>query len=45
MDSQVISISHTGINKHEGEDIGLHDTVLGARDCALTFINSAAREQ
>ncbi|OQC06040.1 MAG: hypothetical protein BWX80_01763 [Candidatus Hydrogenedentes bacterium ADurb.Bin101] len=26
------SLSYTGINKHEGEDIGLFDTVLSAKD-------------
>ncbi len=26
------SLSYTGINKHEGEDIGLYDTVLSAHD-------------
>lgn len=33
------SLSYTGINKHEGEDIGLYDTVLSARDYAATFEN------
>jgi hypothetical protein len=27
------SLSYTGINKHEGEDIGLYDTVLKAPEC------------
>ncbi|HBB17767.1 MAG TPA: hypothetical protein DCZ97_12520 [Syntrophus sp. (in: bacteria)] len=25
------SLSYTGINKHEGEDIGLYDTVLSTK--------------
>ena len=33
------SLSYTGINKHEGEDIGLYDTVLSANDYHLTFEN------
>ena len=36
------SLSYTGINKHEGEDIGLYDTVLSARDYQSTFMNIAA---
>ena len=36
------SLSYTGINKHEGEDIGLYDTVLSARDYQSTFMNVAA---
>jgi hypothetical protein len=27
------SLSYTGINKHEGEDVGLYDTVLKAPEC------------
>jgi hypothetical protein len=37
------SLSYTGINKHEGEDIGLYDTVLTARDYHATFENVAKR--
>ena len=37
------SLSYTGINKHEGEDIGLYDTVLSAKDYQSTFVNVAAR--
>ncbi len=33
------SLSYTGINKHEGEDIGLYDTVLTRRDYQATFVN------
>ncbi len=32
------SLSYTGINKHEGEDIGLYDTVI-TREDALVFEN------
>ena len=33
------SLSYTGINKHEGEDIGLYDTVLTRKDTAKVFEN------
>jgi len=33
------SLVYTGINKHEGEDIGLYDTVLSATDYQDTFEN------
>jgi len=33
------SLSYTGINKHEGEDIGLYDTVLSSTDYQATFVN------
>ena len=33
------SLSYTGINKHEGEDIGLYDTVLSRTDYQATFVN------
>jgi len=33
------SLSYTGINKHEGEDIGLYNTVLTATDYHATFEN------
>jgi hypothetical protein len=33
------SLVYTGINKHEGEDIGLYDTVLSRRDYEATFVN------
>ncbi len=37
------SLTYTGINKHEGEDIGLYDTVLSAEDYHATFENVAKR--
>jgi len=37
------SLSYTGINKHEGEDIGLYDTVLSPEDYRTTFENVAKR--
>lgn len=33
------SLSYTGINRHEGEDIGLFDTVLRADHYGATFVN------
>ena len=33
------SLSYTGINKHEGEDIGLYDTVLTEKDGQRVFQN------
>ncbi len=33
------SLSYTGINKHEGEDIGLYDTVLSSGDYENSFVN------
>lgn len=33
------SLVYIGVNKHEGEDIGLYDTVLSSRDYAATFEN------
>ena len=33
------SLSYTGINKHEGEDIGLYDTVLTRKEYLATFVN------
>jgi len=35
------SLSYTGINKHEGEDIGLYDTVLSRTDYQATFVNES----
>jgi hypothetical protein len=35
------SLVYAGINKHEGEDIGLYDTVLSAKDYQATFENMA----
>ncbi|MFO7975018.1 MAG: restriction endonuclease, partial [Candidatus Hydrogenedentota bacterium] len=34
------SLSYTGINKHEGEEIGLYDTVLSSTDYAKVFENT-----
>jgi hypothetical protein len=36
------SLSYTGINKHEGEDFGLYDTVLSATDYERFFVNETA---
>jgi hypothetical protein len=36
------SLAYTGINKHEGEDIGLYDTVVSRRDYEATFVNEPA---
>ena len=33
------SLTYIGINKHEGEDIGLYDTVLSSKDYQPTFEN------
>ena len=33
------SLSYTGINKHEGEEVGLYDTVLSGTDYKATFEN------
>ena len=38
------SLSYTGINKHEGEDIGLYDTVITRKDAQKVFENIPARE-
>ncbi|MEO8195746.1 MAG: GIY-YIG nuclease family protein [Thermoanaerobaculia bacterium] len=38
------SLSYTGINKHEGEDIGLYDTVLSRSDYQATFVNEPLEE-
>ena len=35
------SLSYIGIDKHEGEDIGLYDTVLSTKDYQATFENVA----
>ncbi len=37
------SLIYTGINKHEGKDIGLYDTVLSAEDYHATFENVAEK--
>jgi hypothetical protein len=33
------SLSYTGINKHEGEDVGLYDTVITRKDAQKAFEN------
>ena len=33
------SLTYTGIDKHEGEDIGLYDTALTRKDYQATFVN------
>jgi hypothetical protein len=39
------SLSYTGINRHEGEDIGLYDTVLTRKDAQKVFENVPAGAQ
>lgn len=39
------SLSYTGINRHEGEDIGLYDTVLSAKDYQKVFENEGEYEK
>lgn len=36
------SLSYTGINKHEGEDIGLYDTVISSKEHQAIFENVTA---
>jgi hypothetical protein len=38
------SLRYIGINKHEGEDIGLYDTTLTSKDYQNTFENMVKRE-
>ena len=38
------SLSYTGINKHQGEDIGLYDTVITRTDARKVFENIPAEE-
>jgi hypothetical protein len=33
------SLEYTGINKHEGEEVGLYDTVLSRKDYEESFVN------
>src|SRR5437870_10353101 len=37
------SLSYTGINKHEGEDVGLYDTVITRKDAEKVFESIPAR--
>lgn len=39
------SLNYTGINKHEGEDVGLYDTVISAEDAARLFENAPSSKQ
>jgi hypothetical protein len=32
-------LNYAGINRHEGEDVGLYDTVLTQKDYQATFVN------
>jgi hypothetical protein len=36
------SLVYTGVNKHEGEEIGLYDTVLSRKDYEAAFVNEPA---
>lgn len=36
------SLSYTGINKHAGEDVGLFDTVLKAKEASVTVVDMPA---
>jgi len=38
------SLVYTGINRHEGEDIGLYDTVLNRKEYESSFVNEPANE-
>jgi len=38
------SLTYTGIDKHEGENIGLFDTVLNHKEFQATFVNAANDE-
>lgn len=35
------SLKYIGINKHEGEDVGLYETVLSKEDYENFFVNEA----
>ncbi|GEM18754.1 hypothetical protein [Nitrosococcus oceani] len=36
------SLSYTGINPHEGEDVGLYDTVLSEKEVKIVYENIPA---
>jgi len=36
------SLEYIGINKHQGEGIGLYDTVMSRRDYEASFVNEPA---
>jgi hypothetical protein len=38
------SLVYTGINKHEGEDVGLYDTVLKTEDYRRVFVNEPSEK-
>jgi len=38
------SLSYTGINRHEGEDLGLYDTVITRKDALRVFENVPTNE-
>jgi hypothetical protein len=35
------SLEYTGVNKHEGEDVGLYDTVLSGKEYQKSFVNQS----
>ncbi|MCD6485993.1 MAG: hypothetical protein J7K35_01515 [Syntrophobacterales bacterium] len=37
------SLSYTGIDRHEGEEVGLYDTVLSSEDYQATFVNETIK--
>ncbi len=37
------SLEYTGINRHEGEDVGLYDTVISAKEYDQSFEDSSAQ--
>jgi hypothetical protein len=39
------SLAYTGIDKHEGEDVGLYDTKLKSAEYKATFINEEPRRK
>ncbi|OAV71630.1 T5orf172 domain protein [Bacteroidales bacterium Barb4] len=38
------SLEYTGVNKHEGEEVGLYDTVLNTQDYRDSFVNESVEE-
>lgn len=38
------SLEYIGINRHEGEDVGLYDTVLSMKDYEESFVNEPTNE-
>lgn len=39
------SLEYIGVNKHEGEDVGLYDTVLSSKDYEQSFVNEASNSK